>query len=118
MFIGHDLSVIRHISDRIAVMYHGHIVEIADKGELYTNPLHPYTKALLSAVPIPDPLIEKERNRIIIEGELQSPLNPPSGCVFHTRCPIAESACSTYIPQLQEVSPNHWVSCFLTPGYK
>ena len=111
IFIAHDLSVVRHISDRIAVMYLGRVLEITTPVELYANPIHPYTRALLSAVCVPDPDIEAGRERIVLEGEVPSPVNPPSGCTFHPRCPDATEACRSGVPELKEVSDDHEVSC-------
>ena len=111
LMIAHDLAIVRHVSDRIAVMYLGKLMEVASWTDLYETPLHPYTKALLSAVPIPDPDIESERERIILQGGIPSPANPPSGCVFHTRCPVAIDECKTTVPELREVTPDHWAAC-------
>ena len=113
LFIAHDLSMVKQISDRIGVMYLGNLVELTASEALYEKPLHPYTKALLSAIPIPDPDIEESRERIILEGELPSPINPPSGCVFRTRCPMAMDICSIEKPQWQEVEQAHYVACHL-----
>ncbi|CAI8011738.1 Glutathione import ATP-binding protein GsiA, partial [Geodia barretti] len=117
LFIAHDLSVVRHISDRVAVMYLGKLVEIADRNAIYENPQHPYTRALLSAVPIPDPVLDAQRERIILTGEVPSPLNPPSGCVFHPRCPMVTEDCSRVLPETREILPDHVAACINVPGY-
>ncbi len=111
LFIAHNLSVVEHISDRVAVMYLGKFVELAPRQEMFKNPLHPYTKALMSAIPIPKPNLNRER--IILQGEVPSPLNPPAGCRFHPRCPVAMERCSVEEPQFLKAGPDHWVACFL-----
>ena len=111
LFIAHDLSVVRHIADRVGIMYLGHMVEAADRDETFDHPLHPYTQALLSAAPIPDPVKELQRHRIILSGEIPSPSDKPAGCVFHQRCPLAVDACKAAMPELREVRPRHWVAC-------
>ncbi len=111
LFISHDLSVVRHLCHRVAVMYLGHIVELAETDELFDNPLHPYTQGLLEAVPIPDPIIERARAHQVIKGEIPSPINPPSGCVFHPRCPKAVDGCKINMPEFREIKPGHWVAC-------
>jgi len=113
LFISHDLSMIRHISHRVAVMYLGRLMELANRKEIYKNPLHPYTQALLSAVPAPDPIFEEKRERIILTGDVPSPANPPPGCPFNTRCPIAVNRCSQEVPEWRELRPKHWVACHL-----
>ena len=111
LFIAHDLSVVRHISDRVVVMYLGRIAEIADRTALYEEPLHPYTRALLSAVPIPDPVVEATREHTVLRGEVPSPLNPPAGCVFHPRCPLAAARCGAEVPALREIKRAHGAAC-------
>jgi peptide/nickel transport system ATP-binding protein len=118
LFIAHDLSMVKQISDRIGVMYLGHLVELTESSALYQNPLHPYTQALLSAIPIPDPDIEEKRERIILKGELPSPINPPSGCVFRTRCPMAMEVCAQEKPRWQEKEDGHYVACHLYDNRK
>ena len=111
LFIAHDLSVVRHISNRVAVMYLGNLVELADGNGLFDNPTHPYTRALLDAVPIPDPVVEEDREHRIIKGEVPSPMNPPSGCVFHPRCPMAVDSCRSSVPEFREIASGHYVAC-------
>lgn len=113
LFIAHDLSVVRHISDRIGVMYLGSLVELGESYELNKNPFHPYTKTLLSAVPVPDPEVSKARQRIVLEGDIPSPMNPPTGCRFHTRCPYATDKCKEAVPEFKEHAPGHWAACHL-----
>ena len=116
LFIAHDLSVVRHISNRIGVMYLGTLVELAESYELNRHPIHPYTKTLLSAVPVPDPEVSRSRQRIVLQGDIPSPMNPPTGCRFHTRCPYATEKCKQAVPQFKEHAPGHWAACHLLDG--
>ena len=111
LFIAHDLAVVRHLSHRIVVMYLGRVMEVADRDTLYAEPAHPYTRALLDAAPIPDPAVERRRAPRALRGEIPSPLAPPTGCVFHTRCPLATAECAAEIPALREISPGHMAAC-------
>ncbi len=113
LFIAHDLSVVRHISNRIGVMYLGNLVEVGESNEIYKNPLHPYSQTLLSAVPVPDPKVSRARQRIILQGEIPSPISPPPGCRFHTRCPYAKPICKEAPPKFKELEPNHYAACHL-----
>ena len=113
VFIAHDLAAVRHLSDRIAVMYLGRIVELADRDAIYQSPAHPYTQALISAVPVPDPQVERTRRRIVLTGDVPSPMNPPAGCPFHPRCPLKEARCEHEVPLLREVAPGHFAACHL-----